>query len=40
MKLIRFTFKNEAIWMMTFALGPVIVGTLILLAIWLARALL
>lgn len=40
MRILRFTFKKEAIWMMTFSLGPVIVGVLILLAIWLARSLL
>ena len=31
MKLLSFTFKNEAIWMMIFSVAPVIVALLVIL---------
>jgi len=31
MKLLRFTFKNEAIWMMIFSVAPVIIALLVTL---------
>ena len=31
MRLLRFTFKNEAVWMLVFSIGVPIVGLLILL---------
>jgi len=31
MKLLRFTFKNEAIWMMIFSVGPLIIALLVVL---------
>ncbi len=37
MKLIRFSFKSEAIWMMLFSFGPVVVGLLIFLLALLLR---
>jgi hypothetical protein len=38
MKLLRFTFKNEAIWMMIFSVAPVIIALLaILITIFVRR---
>ena len=37
MRLLRFTFKNEAIWMLIFSLGPLLIGLAILLIVVLAR---
>ncbi len=31
MKLLRFTFKNEAIWMIIFSIAPVIIALLTIL---------
>ncbi len=31
MKLLRFTFKNEAIWMIIFSIAPVIIALLAIL---------
>ena len=31
MKLLRFTFKNEAIWMMIFSVAPIIIALLAVL---------
>lgn len=31
MKILRFTFKNEAIWMLIFSLGLLLIGLLITL---------
>jgi hypothetical protein len=39
MKLLRFTFRNEAVWMMILSFAPAIAGLLILFAIWLSRSL-
>ena len=35
MRILRFTFKNEAIWMMLFTIGVPMVGMLILIVAWL-----
>jgi hypothetical protein len=37
MRLLRFTFRNEAIWMMILSLAPLIVALLALLIIFLVR---
>jgi hypothetical protein len=37
MRLLRFTFRNEAIWIMIFSLAPLIVALLALLIIFLVR---
>ena len=37
MKLLTFSFKNEASWMVIFSLGPAVIGLLILLAAWILR---
>jgi len=39
MRLLRFSFRNEAIWTMMFSLGPPIIGLLIFLIVWLLRSL-
>lgn len=31
MRLLNFTFKNEAVWMVVFSVAPVVLGFLILL---------
>jgi hypothetical protein len=38
MKLLRFTFKNEAAWMMIFSLGLLAVGFLFLLVVLFLRS--
>ncbi len=40
MKLLTFSFKNEAKWMVIFAFAPMVVAVLILLLIYLVRSLL
>ena len=37
MKLLRFTFKNEAIWMMIFSVAPAIVALLVILIVLFLR---
>jgi hypothetical protein len=37
MNLFRFTFKNEAIWMMIFSVAPVIIALLVFLIILFVR---
>ena len=37
MRLLRFTFKNEAIWMLIFSLGPLLIGLAILLVLVVAQ---
>jgi hypothetical protein len=37
MRILRFTFKNEAIWTMIFSVVPAVIGVLILLALWFLR---
>jgi hypothetical protein len=37
MKLLRFTFRNEAIWMMIFSVGPGIIALLIVLIVFFVR---
>jgi hypothetical protein len=39
MRILRFTFKNEAIWMAIFACAPVVAGVFILLLVYLVRSL-
>jgi len=39
MKLIRFSFKSEAIWMMVFSFAPMVIGLLIFLLALLLRRL-
>jgi hypothetical protein len=39
MNLLRFSFKNEAMWMTIFAFGPAAVALLILLVVYLVRSL-
>ena len=37
MKFYSFTFKNDAIWTMIFSLAPALIGSLIMLIVWIAR---
>ena len=37
MKLLRFSFKDEAMWMMILSVGPAVIGVLILLTVWFLR---
>jgi hypothetical protein len=37
MRLLKFTFKNEAIWMLILSLGPFLIGLAILLILVVAR---
>ena len=37
MRLLRFTFKNEAIWMLIFSLGLFLIGLVITLVLVLTR---
>ena len=37
MKLLRFSFKAEAIWMLVFGFAPAVVGLLIVLVVFVAR---
>jgi hypothetical protein len=37
MKLLRFTFKREAIWMMIFSVAPAIIALLVILIVLFAR---
>jgi hypothetical protein len=37
LKLLKFTFKREAIWMMLLTLVPALVGLLLVFSVWLAR---
>jgi hypothetical protein len=39
MKLLTFSFKNEAIWTVVFALAPIAAALFILLLVYLARSL-
>ncbi|MDX6289448.1 MAG: hypothetical protein QOH42_1247 [Blastocatellia bacterium] len=39
MKFFIFSFKNEATWMMIFALGPILIATVIFLLVYLIRIL-
>jgi len=38
MKILQFTFKNEAKWILVFSLAPVAVAVFFMIAIWLLRA--
>jgi len=37
MKYLNFSFKNEAMWMVILSTAPVVIGFLILLAVWFLR---
>jgi hypothetical protein len=37
MKLLRFTFKNEAIWMMIFSLAPATIALMVILIVLFVR---
>lgn len=37
MRLFRFTFQNEAKWILILSLSPVVLGCLVLAVIWLFR---
>ena len=37
MKLLNFSFKNEAIWMMILSVAPAVIGVLVLLTTWFLR---
>jgi hypothetical protein len=37
MKVIKFSFKREAVWMIAFGLAPVVIGLLILFVLWALR---
>ena len=39
MRIPTFTFKNEAIWMVTLSVAPVIIGVLVITVIWMLRLL-
>jgi hypothetical protein len=39
MKFLAFSFKNEAMWTIIFALGPVVAGVFVLLLVYLVRSL-
>ncbi len=36
MRILRFTFKNEAVWMVILSLAPALIGFLIMLIAWIA----
>ena len=38
MKFLTFSFKNEAIWMMIFGLGPITIAIVIFLLVYLVRS--
>jgi hypothetical protein len=38
MKLLRFTFRNEAVWMMILSAGPGLVALLIVLIVFFVRS--
>lgn len=40
MKFLTFSFKNEAIWMIVFEFGPIVLAVFIFLIIYLLRSLL
>jgi hypothetical protein len=40
MKLLTFSFKNEAMWMVIFEFGPIVLAVFIFLIIYLVRSLL
>jgi hypothetical protein len=40
MKLLTFSFKNEAMWMVILEFGPIVVAILIFLLVYLVRSLL
>ncbi len=37
MKILQFTFKNEAKWMVILSLAPLAVAALLMIAVWLLR---
>ena len=37
MKLTKFSFKDEPIWMLVFSFAPAVVGLLLFLILWLLR---
>jgi hypothetical protein len=37
MKLFKFTFKNEALWMIVLSVAPVVIGFLIFAVVWFLR---
>ena len=37
MRILKFTFKNEAIWMMVFSLGLLLIGLVVILILLLTR---
>jgi hypothetical protein len=37
MRILRFTFKNEAVWMMILSLGLLLIGLVLALVVFLAR---
>ena len=37
MSLLKFTFKNEAIWMVIFSVGFPLIGVILMLIAWLVR---
>ena len=37
MSLVKFTFKNEAVWMLIFSLAIPIVAVILMLVLWLVR---
>jgi hypothetical protein len=37
MKLLNFSFKNEAIWMVILSVAPAVIGVLVLLTVWFLR---
>jgi hypothetical protein len=37
MRILRFTFKNEAKWMMILSIAPLAVAALLMIAVWLLR---
>ncbi len=39
MKFLRFSFRNEAIWIMIFSLAPPIIGLVIFMIVWFLRSL-
>ncbi len=38
MKLLNFSFKNEARWMVIFGFGPIVIAIVIFLLVYLVRA--
>jgi type III secretory pathway component EscS len=37
MRIVTFTFKNEAVWILIFSIAPTLIGVVVGLIVWLLR---